>query len=205
MILTTLSRERSKVSGIYELRSTTSGKRYVGSSVDVYGRLWTHRRELRRNGHYNTHLQAAWNKYGEDTFEYVLLLECDHDNLLQYEQFCLDGWKPEYSKAISAERPGLGNRWHHTEEMKRQISASNKGKPKSRAHCRAIKRAMAAMDPEVKRRIARMGGLASAGSCSIGSGGSSEQQAQRGKFGAHQRWHVARNKTNPKCIHCTLS
>ena len=64
-------------SGIYSIRNVTSGKRYVGQSVDIKGRWFNgHRPALRSGRHSNPRLQNAWNKYGEDVFEHIVLLEC---------------------------------------------------------------------------------------------------------------------------------
>lgn len=58
------------VAGVYRIRNTVNGKVYVGSSVDVHDRLRHHRESLARNTHINRHLQAAFNAYGADAFEF---------------------------------------------------------------------------------------------------------------------------------------
>ena len=44
-----------------------------------------HRRLACRNLHGNPHFQAAWNKYGESSFEFRLLEECSEDILIERE------------------------------------------------------------------------------------------------------------------------
>jgi group I intron endonuclease len=53
---------------IYKIINLHNAKFYVGSTVDVHARWRTHRRKLRTGAHHSPHLQAAWNKYGEDAF-----------------------------------------------------------------------------------------------------------------------------------------
>ena len=76
--------------GIYMLLNTKNGKRYVGSSINIRKRLWEHRALLRHNKHGNPHLQNAWNKYGENFFEYSVLEKCDEDIRFIREQFYVD-------------------------------------------------------------------------------------------------------------------
>jgi group I intron endonuclease len=50
-------------SGIYCIHNTVNGKRYIGQSVDVIGRIGKHRWALRHNKHKNCHLQGAYNQH----------------------------------------------------------------------------------------------------------------------------------------------
>ena len=59
--------------------------------------LWCHRAELRHNNHENPYLQASWNKYGEDKFDYYIIENCDENHLLEREQNYIDTMKPEYN------------------------------------------------------------------------------------------------------------
>ncbi len=68
-------------SGIYSIRNKTNGKLYVGSTVDFASRWANHRCQLRKGNHDNSYLQRAWVKYGEDVFEFTVLLECPEGDL----------------------------------------------------------------------------------------------------------------------------
>lgn len=46
---------------------------YFGQSDDIKRRFRRHKSDLRNNKHINTHLQNAWNKYGEKKFEFKVL------------------------------------------------------------------------------------------------------------------------------------
>jgi len=79
-------------SGIYAVRNKINGKVYVGKSVDITHRWCSHKARLRRGVHVNTHLQRAWNLYGEGAFECeVVHRENDRTLLPQLEaQYVLD-------------------------------------------------------------------------------------------------------------------
>src|SRR3990167_7388607 len=78
------------ISGIYAIRNNINGKLYVGSTKSFKIRLKQHKSKLRHNVHCNNKLQHAWNKYGEDSFEFIRLIICDTNNLLMYEQRAID-------------------------------------------------------------------------------------------------------------------
>ena len=78
------------ISGIYIITNKINNKVYIGQSVDIRTRWWNHRCELNRNNHYNRHLQGAWNKYGEDNFDFSILEECTQDDLNNREVYWID-------------------------------------------------------------------------------------------------------------------
>jgi len=65
-----------QIGHIYEFLNTVNQKRYIGKTMNKVKRRQDHFRSLRRGTHYNTHLQKAWNKYGEEFFQWNLLEEC---------------------------------------------------------------------------------------------------------------------------------
>lgn len=62
--------------GVYKIMNIKNGKYYVGSSIDIEKRFGRHMRELVANEHHNIYLQRAWNKYGENSFEFSIIKEC---------------------------------------------------------------------------------------------------------------------------------
>lgn len=64
-----------KKMAVYRILNLVSGKFYIGSSANLYERWRTHRKKLRSNTHPNPHLQASWNKHGEDLFKFEILAE----------------------------------------------------------------------------------------------------------------------------------
>jgi group I intron endonuclease len=61
--------------GIYRITNTKNGRTYIGSSKNVPERLRVHRRSLENGKHYNWHLQAEWDKFGELSFTFELICE----------------------------------------------------------------------------------------------------------------------------------
>lgn len=89
-------------SGIYSIECKANGRRYIGSAVNIAKRWKEHRRSLDAGTHHSRFLMREWNKRGPDAFIFSVLLYCGRDNLLMYEQACLDGFKPEYNSAPTA-------------------------------------------------------------------------------------------------------
>jgi len=81
--------------GIYSITCKVSGNRYIGSTKNLYERWMKHRGLLRRNLHHCRHLQFAWNKYGEEEFEFEVLETCLPEDtiLVSREQTWIDKFK----------------------------------------------------------------------------------------------------------------
>lgn len=86
-------------SGIYQIFNLINGKIYIGSAIRFRKRWDLHKFQLRNNKHENRHLQLAWNKYGEEAFEFKILEYVDRKNLLRREQEWLD-WLQCYTSKI---------------------------------------------------------------------------------------------------------
>ena len=56
--------------GIYIIKNILNNKKYVGSSTNIGKRWRDHKWYLKENKHHNSHLQASYNKYGLDSFEF---------------------------------------------------------------------------------------------------------------------------------------
>ena len=93
--------------GIYKITNLLDNKTYVGQSVDIEKRWSTHRAELNNNYHCNTYLQNAWNKYGEDNFDFSIIEECAASQLNQREIY----WVSQYDSYENGYNltPGGGN------------------------------------------------------------------------------------------------
>lgn len=135
-------------SGIYEIRNLVSGKRYIGSAVNIKRRWYFHREHLRLNKHHNLKLQSAWNKYGEKLFIFEVVFFCLKEQLISYEQQCIDGYDTVFNgynirteatsnfglkmseetrqrMKVAQQKRRLEN--PVSEETKRRMSVSNKG------------------------------------------------------------------------------
>lgn len=80
-----------KVAGIYYIQNNVNGKRYIGSSVDVYRRIKCHLNNLRKGVHVNVHLSRAWSNVGETSFETgICEIVSDITKLIEREQCWID-------------------------------------------------------------------------------------------------------------------
>lgn len=111
--------------GIYCIINKVNNKVYIGESTDVYFRMSTHRRELSKGIHINKHLQAAWNTYGENNFEFrvleVLPDDCSADLRFTKESEWIDRYGGVNSDATYNLISGYGF-GGHSQEVKNKIS-----------------------------------------------------------------------------------
>ena len=114
---------REIISGVYKITNKANGHSYIGSSVNIHERWVTHRWYLNLHKSHNVAFQRAWEKYGEESFDFSILLICDKENTAMYEQIYLDYYKPEYNIAIDALCTNKGK--HLSEEHKRKIGEAN--------------------------------------------------------------------------------
>lgn len=126
--------------GIYKIINVINNKFYVGSAVDLKRRKTRHFSELRTGKHKNRHLQAAWVKYGEQAFVFVVVEELPDDaDLLAAENVWLKehvGKGYCYNLGVDATAPALGMigelsptwGYEHTEDAKARIGIAAKGR-----------------------------------------------------------------------------
>lgn len=84
------SKNLTGICGVYIIRNKVNGKFYIGSSNDIWRRWCEHKWGLKNNKHGNKHLQRAYNKYGEENFEYDVLEFCDEEVQFDKEQEYID-------------------------------------------------------------------------------------------------------------------
>jgi group I intron endonuclease len=79
------------VPGIYSIHNTENDKRYVGSAISIYDRLYNHIWHLEQGTHRNQRLLNAWRKYGMSAFVLkVIEVISDPLQLLEREQHWID-------------------------------------------------------------------------------------------------------------------
>ena len=120
--------------GVYKITNLVNGKVYIRASKRIENRWSEH-----RNGY--TTIAEDLKAYGLENFKFEILLECPEDMLAQWERdmICLyDADDPEKGYNCKNDRPyslkrneSLKGRPHasFSEETKRKMSESHKGKP----------------------------------------------------------------------------
>jgi group I intron endonuclease len=99
-----------------------SGRCYVGQSANIGQRWKEHRSRLKLQYHRSPQLQAAFNKYGVEAFEWSVLEECSPESLTEREQYWIDLLRPAFNTA-----PAAGS----TLGMRRpDVSVAKKGVPR---------------------------------------------------------------------------
>ena len=120
----------AKISGVYGILNNNNGLVYIGSSNNIDGRWNRHRSRLNKNTHSNNYLQKAWNKYGEEAFEFFIFEECLEDDLITLEQFYVEYYcsyerDKGYNIAIVVDAPMRGRK--QTIESRKKMSKANGG------------------------------------------------------------------------------
>jgi group I intron endonuclease len=115
-------------SGIYKIRCNPTGKAYIGSSCRIEKRWREHELHLIAGTHVNPHLQSAWNKYGSDAFELLIVEQCSKESIRQREQQILD--ESDWSQLLNVSRSASGGLTLSDEQMElarqRRIDANKK-------------------------------------------------------------------------------
>lgn len=111
---------------IYAITNKVNGKQYIGSTVNYKSRWHTHRSALRRGKHHSFIMQNAWNKYGEQSFDFKLLLVCDKNQRIFYEKSLMP--LQSYNVLGTPHEPMARSGWHHSDEFKAKMSLIHTGR-----------------------------------------------------------------------------
>ena len=121
--------------GVYLIKNKVNNKFYIGSTAkSIDRRFYTHLNSLRKNEHHSEYLQKSWNKYGEDSFIFIILECCDPKDCISREQYYMNTLLPEYNICPTAGSV-LGAKFNSSEEVKigqraraKKLGLSHKGK-----------------------------------------------------------------------------
>jgi hypothetical protein len=103
----TYYQDRANDRGVYAVTCMPTGSVYVGSSGAVVQRWRQHKATLRRGKNGNPVLQAEWDRYGEDAFEFKLLEYVkDPADLIASEQRWIDQLGTANRLSARVGRPG---------------------------------------------------------------------------------------------------
>jgi len=84
--------------GVYKILNKINNKVYIGSSYNVNKRFKDHIRNLRSNNHINKHLQSSYNKYGEKSFEFIIIVKVSKSILRKAEQIYINKYQSDNPK-----------------------------------------------------------------------------------------------------------
>lgn len=115
--------------GIYIIRNKKENKKYVGSTNGGRDRWKQHKEGLTKGTHHSRYLQRAWDKHGEDAFEFVFIEECIPEMLLIREQNWIDFFRSYDSRFGYNMSPTAGNTLgiKRSEETKKKLRELNLG------------------------------------------------------------------------------
>lgn len=92
--MNTINLDQLDQKGVYEIKNIINDKIYIGSTTVYFlKRFYHHITMLRKNKHKNKYLQNAWNKYGEQNFEFNILEICTKEDCLEREQYYINLYK----------------------------------------------------------------------------------------------------------------
>ena len=114
------------MTGIYQIINIITSEIYVGKAINIQSRINRHKTLLKKNKHWNLHLQASWNKYGELNFEFNVINHCSElelDNFEKYYIAKLDSQRNGFNQTSGGD--GLKN-YKHNDITKKKISEASK-------------------------------------------------------------------------------
>lgn len=123
---------------IYQIVNKIDGKFYLGSAKNLTRRKARHLKLLRRGQHHSRYLQNAWNKYGEENFEFVVLQKVEPEKVYEFENQLIQSLKPAYNMMMCVfSHIGI----KRSKETCKKISEALTGKSLSEEHKEKVRQA----------------------------------------------------------------
>lgn len=106
-------KETPRPMGVYQIVNKKNNKIYVGSSLNLPGKLNSNRFQLDLQCHYNKALQEDWNRYGADSFIFEVLENIDPQKIVkedwpkalaELEEKWLEQLKPYHEKGYNKQK-----------------------------------------------------------------------------------------------------
>ncbi len=124
---------------LYQILNKIDGKFYLGTTCDIDRRWREHKKALSEGNHHSIYLQRAWNKYGEDSFQFKVIRIILKQRRKEIEQYFLNKFQC-YDPFIGYNmNKKVDSRYGRpmSDEAKRKMSLSKKGKPSPRKGIKA--------------------------------------------------------------------
>lgn len=117
------------MTGIYKITNLTTGQSYVGQTIDIERRFAEYRCPKRSH---NPKLNADFEKYGIENFEFSILEVCEKASLDEREQFYIKKLDPYYNQIGKPRSAGTrrklsaaGKRWWNALDAESQSRIIN--------------------------------------------------------------------------------
>ena len=123
---------------IYRITNMINNKYYIGSAESFARREWQHKYKLKKGEHTNPHLQASWDKYGEDAFVFEILEDVPEGETtfdVENKYLHVHVGLPECYN-VNTDAIGMRTGIRMSEATKQQLSANRKGKHAGLEHYR---------------------------------------------------------------------
>lgn len=128
----------SKICGIYKITSPT-GKVYIGQSIDIKKRIEDYKYPVRVKS--QRKLYSSLKKHGYKKHKFEIVMQCNIEKLDEMEIFYIDVYNTCNTKhGLNCNHGGQGHRIH-SEETKRRLSESMKGRKVSEERRRRMSEA----------------------------------------------------------------
>lgn len=72
--------------GVYQIECLSNNKKYIGVSKDIQRRWKEHRSLLFKGQHHSSDMQKDYNQYGENSFEFKVIKECEYAEAKSLEE-----------------------------------------------------------------------------------------------------------------------
>ena len=116
--------------GIYRITNTINSRSYIGKTGVNFGSRWDcHKAQLNGGYHSNPYLQRAWDKYGEEAFDFRVIKIVDNTSVLDdLEKKYIKQYKDKGKSynILDGGDGGFAIGRHLSEETKRKIGEKNR-------------------------------------------------------------------------------
>ena len=115
------------VSGVYLIQCNKNGKNYIGSSKNIKERWREHISCLRDKRHHSMKLQEDWDKFGEDQFEFHILVKTDYANAKKLEDEYIKKFKSDkFNVHMSLDNEtSIGINWNNEDMFIEVVNVRN--------------------------------------------------------------------------------
>ena len=116
--------------GVYAIKNKITNQQYVGSAISFKHRWDLHLLQLKKKTHHSRYLLRSWEKYGADSFEFIILEHVnDKNDLLIREQWWMDNADSSFNMSPTASSTLGSKRSKESREKMRKAHLGKKLSP----------------------------------------------------------------------------